>query len=95
MTCYLEMLYRRHDVHGRLVVDYPKLNSRKCPLIMIMQTSKVIGLSNLGVSLGAVASSDTGPEIMPDYANIGVTAFKINRLPSVLVTYKEYQRCDY
>ena len=95
MTCYLEMLYRRHDVHGWLVVDYPKLNSRKCPLIMIMQTSKVIGLSNLGVSLGAVASSDTGPEIMPDYANIGVTAFKINRLPSVLVTYKEYQRCDY
>ena len=64
MTCYLEMLYRRHDVHGWLVVDYPKLNSRKCPLIMIMQTSKVIGLSNLGVSLGAVASSDTGTGIM-------------------------------
>ena len=49
---------------GWLVVDYPKLNLRKCPLILIMQTSKVIGLSNLGVSLGAVASSDTGPGIM-------------------------------
>ena len=29
MTCYLEVLYRRHDVHGWRG-DYPELKSRKC-----------------------------------------------------------------
>ena len=50
-------------------------------------------ISDLGVSLGAGASREKQHR-SGDYANIGVTGFKISRLPSVLVTQKYHLSVD-
>ena len=89
MTCYLEVLYRRHDVHGWRG-DYPELKSRKCFISLLRKH-----WPSLQRPVPAVQPQQ--PWCQPggqwraerqheDYANIGLTGFTISWLPSVLVT---------